>query len=157
MSKSVLFVCTGNVCRSPMAEGLFRHLVEESDEDIVVASAGTGAMEGMPPSDHSIAAMREEEIDISEQRSQLITPDMIRDFTHIFGMSRSHIETIRIYFPESLEKTFVLREFLGEGDLDLDVPDPIGMDLDEYIRVRNLIKEALPGILKFVSTGDLVS
>lgn len=140
-----------------MAEGLFRHLVEESGDDIVVDSAGTGAMEGMPPSVNSLAAMLDEGVDISDQRSRMITPEMIHDFTYIFGMSRNHIEAIRAYFPESLEKTFVLREFLGDGDLDLDVPDPIGMDLEEYIRVRNLIKEALPGILKFVSTGDLVS
>lgn len=140
-----------------MAEGLFRQLVEESGEDITVASAGIGAMDGMEPSENSIIAMREEGIDISEQRSQMLTPPMVEEFTHIFGMGRSHIEVIRSYFPESIEKTFVLREFLGDGDLDLDVPDPIGLDLDEYIRCRNLIKEALPGILKFVVSGDHIS
>jgi glycine hydroxymethyltransferase len=138
-----------------MAEGLFRDLVEKSGEEMVVASAGIGAMEGMRPSSHAVAAMAEENIDISEQRSQMITPPMIEEFTHIFGMTRGHIEVIRSYFPESLEKTFILREFLCDTDLDLDVPDPIGEDLDEYRRCRNLIKEAMPGILKFVACGVL--
>lgn len=155
MSKSVLFICTGNVCRSPMAEGLFRKLVEEAGEDVVVASAGISAMEGMEPSTNSIEAMKEEGIDISEQCSRMLTPPMIEEFTHIFGMATGHVEVIRAYFPESLEKTFVLREFLNHHDLDLDVPDPIGLDLDEYIRCRNLIKEAMPGVLKFVVSGEL--
>lgn len=157
MKKSVLFICTGNVCRSPMAEGLFRHLVEEAgeEESISVASAGIGAMDGMSPSENSQIAMQDEGIDISGQRSQMLTPPMVEDFTHIFGMGSSHIEIIRNYFPESLEKTFVLREFLAEDGPDREVPDPIGGDLEEYRMTRNLIKEALPGILKFVLSGDL--
>lgn len=155
MSKSVLFICTGNVCRSPMAEGLFRALAEEDGAEVHVASAGIGAMEGMAPSANSRIAMEEEGHDISAQRSQMLTPPMVSEFTHIFGMSRSHIEVIRSYFPEALEKTFVLREFLTDDGLDLDVPDPIGGNLEEYRHTRNLIKEAMPGILKFVTTGEL--
>jgi protein-tyrosine phosphatase len=140
-----------------MAEGLFRHCVDEAGDDITVASAGISAMEGMPPSKNSVIAMKEDGIDISEQRSRMLTPPMVEEFTHIFGMTRGHIDVIRTYFPESLEKTFVLREFLSDGDLDLDVPDPIGMEMEEYIRCRNLIKESMPGILKFVVTGELDS
>ena len=140
-----------------MAEGLFRYASRDAEEEITVASAGTGASDGLPPSTHSIEVMKEEKIDISGQTSQFITPDLIEEVTHIFGMTRGHAETIRIYFPESREKTFVLREFLGHGDLDLDVPDPIGMDVEEYRRVRNLIKEAIPSVLKFVAEGEIDS
>ena len=137
-----------------MAEGFLRSMATEMGAEITVSSAGLGAMENMPPSENSVTAMREEEIDITAQRSQMLTPIMVEEFTHIFGLGEGHIETIRAYFPESLEKTFVLREFIADEDLDRNVSDPIGGDLEEYRITRNLIKEAMPSILRFVLTGD---
>ncbi|MDH4410249.1 MAG: low molecular weight protein arginine phosphatase [Verrucomicrobiales bacterium] len=153
MSPRVLFVCTGNVCRSPMAEGFLRHMAKEAGVEIEVGSAGLGAMEDLAPSRNSVTAMREDGIDISKQRSRMLTPEMVEDYTHIFGLGSGHVETIHGYFPEAQEKTFVLREFVADG-LDIEVPDPIGGDLDEYRLTRNLIKEAMPSILRFVLTGD---
>lgn len=134
-----------------MAEGLLRDMAEKSGVEVDVASAGIGAMDGMPPSRNSVIAMQEEGIDISDQRSQMLTPDMVANFTHIFGMGFAHIDAIRSYFPESLEKTFVLREFIADEGLDIEVPDPIGGDLEEYQITRNLIKEAMPSILAFLT------
>ena len=136
-----------------MAEGFLRRMAEEAGVEIEVGSAGLGAMEDMSPSRNSVVAMKEEGIDISRQRSRMLTPEMVEDHTHIFGLGSGHAETIRSYFPEAQEKTFVLREFVANG-LDLEVPDPIGGDLDEYRLTRNLIKEAMPSILRFVLTGD---
>ncbi|MDF1862080.1 MAG: low molecular weight protein arginine phosphatase [Verrucomicrobiales bacterium] len=154
MSPRVLFICTGNVCRSPMAEGFLREMAKEAGSEIEVGSAGLGAMDEMPPSTNSVMAMEEEGIDISRQRSRMLTPEMVEEYTHIFGLGEGHIETIRAYFPEAQEKTFVLREFIADQGLDLNVPDPIGGDLEEYRLTRNLIKEAMDSILKFVTTGD---
>ncbi|MEM7698225.1 MAG: low molecular weight protein arginine phosphatase [Verrucomicrobiota bacterium] len=155
MNARVLFLCTGNVCRSPMAEGMFRDLVARSGkEGIEVASAGLSAMEGLDPSENSIKAMGEETVDISHQRSQQLTPEMVEGATHIFGMGIGHVEAIRSYFPEASEKTFVLRELIVDEGLDLEVPDPIGGDLDEYRITRNLIKEAMPSILSLVTAED---
>jgi protein-tyrosine-phosphatase len=154
MSARVLFICTGNVCRSPMAEGFLREMAREENADIEVGSAGIGAMDDMIPSRNSVIAMREEGIDISRQLSRQLTPEMVEEYTHIFGLGTSHVETIRSYFPEAQEKTFVLREFIADEGLDLEVADPIGGDLDEYRLTRNLIKEAMPSILRFVQTGD---
>lgn len=137
-----------------MAEGFLRHMAAEHGLAVSVASAGLGAMDGMPPSENSVTAMAEEGIDISRQRSQMLTPVMVDEFTHIFGMGEGHVETIRAYFPQALEKTFVLREFVADRGLDRNIPDPIGGDLEEYQMTRNLIKEAMPGILRFVATGD---
>ncbi len=137
-----------------MAEGFLRHLAKEAGADIEVGSAGLGAMEEMGPSRHSVTSMKEEGIDISRQRSRMLTPEMIEEYTHIFGLGTGHVEAIRGYFPEAQEKTFVLREFIAEEGLDLEVPDPIGGDLDEYRVARNLIKEAMPSVLRFVLTGD---
>lgn len=137
-----------------MAEGLLRDLAEGAGVEVEVASAGLGAMEDHPPSRNSVIAMQEKGIDITHQRSQMITPEMIDEYTHIFGLGEGHIETIRAYFPHSLEKTFVLREFVAKDEYDLNVPDPIGGDLDEYQLTRDLISEAMPSILSFVTTGD---
>ena len=70
--KTILFVCTGNICRSPMAEGLFRHAVKGRG-DFEVLSAGVGAIDGMPPSEYAVRALRELGIDISHQRSRMLS------------------------------------------------------------------------------------
>ena len=71
--KTILFICTGNVCRSPMAEGIFRHAIQGRGSYRVI-SAGLGAMEGQPPSAHAVEAVKELDIDISGQRSRMLTP-----------------------------------------------------------------------------------
>ena len=137
-----------------MAEGFLREMAKANNSDIEVGSAGLGAMDDMTPSRNSIIAMGEEGIDISRQLSRQLTPEMVEEYTHIFGLGSSHVDTIRSYFPEAQEKTFVLREFIAEAGFDQEVSDPIGGDLDEYRVARNLIKEAMPSILRFVCTGD---
>jgi len=150
--KDVVFICTGNVCRSPMAEGFYRQLTK-SDGSIVVGSAGISAFDGEAASRHSVEVMADEGIDISGHHSRMLTPDIIKRASHIFGMTHSHRDAVQVMFPESREKVFVLREFLvgPDADFDLDVSDPIGGSLDEYVRTRNLIKEALHSVLTFVN------
>lgn len=136
-----------------MAEGFLRAMAEASPDiagSIVIGSAGVGAFEGQSPSQHSVTAMQQEGIDITDQRSRQLTPELVREASHIFGMATSHRQAIQALFPEAIEKTFVLREFIVDDELDLDVPDPIGMDLPAYERTRNLVKEAMPSILNFV-------
>ncbi len=137
-----------------MAEGLFQKMVDDAGEDIEVGSAGIGVFEGMEPSRNSVTVMKEEGIDISHQRSEQLSPDAVRDCTHIFGMARHHCDAVIAYFPEAAEKTFVLRELIVDDSLDMEVPDPIGGEEEEYRLTRNLIKEAMPTIFRFVTTGN---
>ena len=75
--KTILLLCTGNICRSPMAEALFRHAVRGRG-DFRAISAGIGAMDGQPPSHYSVLAMRELGIEISGQRSRQLTVELVR-------------------------------------------------------------------------------
>ena len=153
--KSVLFVCTGNICRSPIAEGIFRQLLGNR-KDIEVASAGVHAVHGQPPSLYAVQVCEEEGVDISGLRSQPLTAALIDRATHIFAMTGAHLETIQMLFPDGAEKSFLLREF-EEPDTTVwrDVPDPIGLGRDVYEVCASTIKNALPSVLAFVEQSEL--
>jgi glycine hydroxymethyltransferase len=153
--KSVLFVCTGNICRSPIAEGLFRRLLGNR-KDIEVASAGVHAVRGQPPSLYAVQVCEEEGVDISGLRSQPLSAALIDQATHIFAMTGAHLETIQMLFPDGAEKSFLLREF-EEPDTTVwrDVPDPIGLGRDVYEVCARTIKNALPSVLAFVEQSEL--
>jgi glycine hydroxymethyltransferase len=103
--KYVLFVCTGNICRSPMALGLFRRLLGNR-KDIEADAAGVHAVRGQPPSVHAIDVCRKRGVDISSFRSQPLTATLVERATHIFAMTGAHLETIHLLFPQRAEKTF---------------------------------------------------
>jgi RpiB/LacA/LacB family sugar-phosphate isomerase len=148
--KTILFVCTGNICRSPMAEGLFRHAVKGRG-DFEVVSAGVGAIEGMPPSDHAVRALRELGIDISHQRSRMLSAELVQRADYIFGMTHSHVDAIMLLYPLAAEKTFLLREFDETLDtFENDIPDPIGGSFEVYLNCRDQIEQGIASMLKFV-------
>ena len=111
MGHTVLFICSGYVCRSPMAEGLFRDLVEKNDADFAVKSAGVGAQDGQPPSENSVRAMQDLGIDITSQRSQMLTAELAAEADMIIGMTQGHVEMVNLMYPQAADKTFMLREF----------------------------------------------
>jgi glycine hydroxymethyltransferase len=152
--KTVLFVCTGNICRSPMAEGLFRHAVQGQGEYRVI-SAGLGAMEGQPPSAYAVQAVRELGIDISGQRSRMLTHELVQQADYIFGMTHSHIDTVMMLYPFAAEKTFLLREFDETLDtFEKDISDPIGGSYEIYLTCRDQLEQGIPSLLRFIEQGQ---
>ena len=148
--KTVLFVCTGNVCRSPMAEGLFRKAAAGRG-DYRVLSAGLGAVEGQPPSPYAVQAVRELGIDISDQRSRTLTPELLDQADYIFGMTHNHIDTIMMLYPQAAEKTFLLREFDETLDyFEKDISDPIGGSYEIYLNCRDQIEQGINSLLRFL-------
>ncbi len=148
--KTVLFVCTGNICRSPMAEGLFRHQAGSGGR-YEVLSAGVGATDGQPPSAHAIEVMRELGIDISKQRSRALTAELVQRAEYIFVMTHGHLDSLILLHPHAADRTFLLREFDETlADYERDIPDPIGEGLAMYRDCRDQIQRGMHSLLKFL-------
>lgn len=143
--KELLFICTGNTCRSPMAEGLLRRLLG-SNSEWAVASAGLCAAEGMPAASNAIRAMREIGVDLSSHRAQRLTPGMIERADLLVVMTSGHREAIVRSHPDCANKVFLLNEF-GTAQYPTDVYDPVGESLEVYCRVRDEIDAAMPDLI----------
>ncbi len=154
--KTILFVCTGNICRSPMAEGIFRQVMK-GRRDIQVLSAGIGAMEGQAPSTYAVQAVKELGIDISKQRSRQLTGELVQEADYIFGMTHSHVDTVFLLYPQAAEKTFLLREFDDTLDIfEKDISDPIGGSYEVYVNCRDQIEQGIATLMRFVDQGEVV-
>src|SRR5580700_2643039 len=152
--KTILFVCTGNICRSPMAEGIFRHIMK-GRRDFQVLSAGIGAVEGQPPSPYAVQAVRELGIDISKQRSRMLTAGLVQEADYIFGMTHSHVDTVFLLYPKAAEKTFLLREFDDTLDVfEKDISDPIGGSYEVYTYCRDQIEQGITTLMRFINQGE---
>jgi glycine hydroxymethyltransferase len=153
--KTILFVCTGNICRSPMAEGLFRHLTAKMGGKYRAMSAGVGAVDGMPPSPYAIQALAELGIDISGIRSRALTAEMVKEADLIFGMTHGHANAVTLMYPQAAEKTFLLREFDDTlEEYEKDIADPIGGSYPVYLKSRDEIEQGIFSMLKHLEQQE---
>ena len=140
------FVCTGNICRSPMAEYLLRSVLP-AHSPWHVQSAGVFAGAGMAASRAAVDALYEKGIDLSPHRSQPLAREVIDASEVIVVMTAAHRDQIMMLYPEAAEKSFLLKSFGGGGD----VRDPIGLSNGIYRRVRDEIAACLPGLVAFLA------
>ena len=144
----VMFVCTGNTCRSPMAEGALKHLLEQKRPGKVeVISSGTSAAVGFPATLYAIEAARVWDVDISDHKSQPLTSALIEKADLILGMTSGHVrETLRIK-RDAGSRTFLFKNFPDHSADGEGVADPIGQSLEEYNRTFLEIGEYLGQII----------
>ncbi|UCD23213.1 MAG: low molecular weight protein arginine phosphatase [Gemmatimonadota bacterium] len=129
--KRLLMVCTGNICRSPLAESLMRSELQQIGvNDVVVSSAGTGAWEGAPASEGAYLVGLEHNVDLSHHSARLLTRDLVRESDLIFTMARHQRARVEDLGGEG--KVYVLGEYAGLSGPDAEVSDPFGADLEVY-------------------------
>ena len=148
----ILFVCTGNSCRSVMAEGLLAHGLRMKERlGIQVISAGTHPVPGMGPTLETLEAMRGEGVDVSAHRSQRLTHDLVQRADAIFCMEEFHRDQILAVQPESGTKVHLLRTFRNTAPVpDPNIPDPIGQSRRVYESCLETIREGVQRIMEWL-------
>ena len=146
----VLVVCTGNICRSPMAEGLLKHLLRgELRTRVTVSSAGTQALHGDRAQPFAIATMHNRGLDISGHRARLLGPGLIRAADLIVVMEPQHARVIRRTVLTVGSNVRLLSRFGTDPDLKA-IPDPMGAPLTVYQACADMMQPCIQGLLGWI-------
>jgi len=131
----ILFVCTGNTCRSPMAEALYNKYAAEMNSTATASSAGLHTFCGLSASDNALMAMEDYDIDLSRHRSRRVSEAMLPEFDYIVCMTAAHAEAMMSLYPQYADKVACISE--------KDIPDPYGGSIYTYRRIAEEIWNAV--------------
>ena len=153
---SVLFVCTANICRSPMAMGLMKQKVGLDNKNWKIESAGVWTQDGIPVSDYAAVVLRKRGIEIKDHKSQQVILELVSAFNLILTMEYRHKEAIRIAFPSLASRIYLISEMVNEN---FEISDPIGLRLQDYdetaSELEQIIEEGFPKI-QSLSDGNSI-
>lgn len=154
MPGPIIIVCTANICRSPMGEGLLRHALAAEAEplrSIPVVSAGVAARKGERVSENSLVALKKVGIDIAKHTSQPLTQEMLDEAMLVLCMTETHRAMIQLQADPAPKNLHLFREFMPVGS-DREIADPFGGPLKLYELCRDELVEAVPSIVAHVKT-----
>ena len=148
--KRILFVCTVNICRSPMAEALTRAKIQESlSSDLEISSAGTYAWRDQPASSLAIEVLEEAGIDLSAHRSRELSGELIESADLIVAMTGEHKEEVIRISPDSESRVIILGE-LDDRRGNPDIMDPLGGGRETYARTRDEINALIAPLIEYI-------
>ena len=146
MPKRVLLVCSGNTCRSPMAEAMLRGALEAAGvQSISVESAGIGAWEGAPASEGAYLVLLERGIDLSGHRARLLTRELVKQADVILTMGRVQLGRVRELGGGA--RAHLLGEYAGREAEQAEIADPYGAELDQYRDTYRQLVELMPAVV----------
>ena len=144
--RRIVFVCTGNICRSAMAEHLLKHWSKERGLGLEVSSCGVAAENWYVMPDAAKRLLAAEGIPAFTHKARLATRSLLRDADLILVMTRDHADHLIEQFPEFTSRVHLLRELAGFGDAD--VEDPMGRPDEVFARCLGVLKESLEALLR---------
>ena len=143
---TILFICSGNSCRSPMAEGLLKKMLyEKYGDNVKIHSSGTLGINNNPATINAINVAKEKGVDISSHKSKALTKKDMGKSDLIFVMAENHKDYLDFYHYEFKENTYLLKMFATESDKphNISIDDPIGQNLSMYRKIINEIEKEL--------------
>lgn len=150
----IIVICTGNICRSPMAKCLLEQAIEAEGaplNSLKVISAGTSAWSGDPASTNSVTALSKVGIELTQHKSQPITKDMLESAFLVLGMTHSHLYGIEKYKKSLPPRVHLFRDFMNPpSDAETEIMDPYGQNLATYRACLDSMAEAIPSLIEFL-------
>lgn len=145
----IMFVCTGNICRSSMAEEMMKSLLKEKalEDRVYIYSSGTAVDVPRPASENAIIALKEMDLDLTKHRSKLTTEELIDKADLVLAMTEGHKNFVLSIMPEAKDKVFTLIEYAKDGEKG-DIMDPYLMNLETYQKCRDDILKHLKLLIK---------
>lgn len=146
--KKIMFICTGNICRSAMADGLMKKLIQDNQKQVEVYSCGIFAEDGEGPTFNAKEAIKQYDVDINNHKATNIRNSKIKEMDVILCATLAHKNNVISMYPELKDKIFTIKEYADYDKNDLDIPDPWGYDIETYRFCAETINKCLKKIIE---------